>query len=209
MRNYLAALGALAALVLAAPAAAQGQGDTDPELGSHVTAGRIGIKLNKPISRERLDKALAGIFADVDADRNGLFTLDEFNAAIAARKAEMIAERFRLIDTNRNGSIGMDEFAAWQATQGSVVLRDPHLPPPPLAAAPPDVLYIDVGSKQRDQAIEGLIVPLSAKVVVEGNTDYDAGLSLAEFVAYEGARFDKADANGDGWLDYIEYDELD
>jgi len=48
------------------------------------------------------------------------------------------------------------------------------------------------------RAIARLVEPLGSTVITAANTDYDAGTSLAELIAYEGKRFEAADTNHDG-----------
>jgi hypothetical protein len=45
-------------------------------------------------------------------------------------------------------------------------------------------------------------------VIAKANLNYDTGVSLEELLAYEGARFDKADANHDTYLVREELDGL-
>jgi hypothetical protein len=45
-----------------------------------------------------------------------------------------------------------------------------------------------------------LIEPLNATMLAAANTNYDAGASLAEILAYQGKRFEAADRNTDGWV---------
>jgi hypothetical protein len=55
----------------------------------------------------------------------------------------------------------------------------------------------DVGE---DRALARLIEPLSGTVIARANTNYDAGVSLEELLAYEGKLFDTADTDHDGYL---------
>ena len=45
-----------------------------------------------------------------------------------------------------------------------------------------------------------LVLPLNATMLVSANADHDGGASLAEVAAFEGKRFEAADANSDGWV---------
>ena len=50
------------------------------------------------------------------------------------------------------------------------------------------------------QVLARLVAPLNATLLAAANANYDAGASLAEVLAYEGKRFEAADANTDGWV---------
>lgn len=199
MRRNLAVL--TIALALLAPVAVQAQGVEYGGDPSRIERGRSGPKRAEPIARKKFDQAVEKIFRAGDTDRDGTITLAEFNAAIEARKAAVIAQRFAAIDADRNRQISPEEFAAWQHSLGSVVLADGG----GSAAAQgggivAEQLPLDLGSGREAEVFEDIIAPLSATLIVEANSNYDGGTSLEELLAYQGARFEKADANKDGWL---------
>jgi len=67
---------------------------------------------------------------------------------------------------------------------------------------------VDMGGDRDGMMLSGLIEPLSATVIAAANTNYDAGVSLEELLAYERQRFDAADKDGDGALSMEELDAL-
>jgi Ca2+-binding EF-hand superfamily protein len=153
----------------------------------------------KPISRERLDKLVEAMFQSADVDRDGIVTVDELRAVLAAKRDATIRARFEKIDTNHNKLIEPQEFIAWQTGLGSAATSEreslgadggpiPESLPPPLTG------------KQDDMIVRRLIEPLSATVIVSANTNYDKGASLPELLAYERQKFDAADTNKDGFL---------
>lgn len=151
----------------------------------------------KPLKREKFDKAVTGLFQLGDTDRDGYVTLAELRAVQAARREEVITERFKRIDSDANGSISAAEFSTWQQQLGSAALAED------LAARRdveiiPDVIRPKLGDDASDMLIDRLIDPLSATMLAKANTNYDSGVTLAEMLAFEGARFDAADENGDG-----------
>jgi len=139
------------------------------------------------------------MFASGDSDRNGLLTLAELRAAIEARKDAAIRSRFAGVDADRNQAVSFAEFNQWQRSLGSVVLSEEGA-----AAASNTVVSEDI----RPEPVRGrgglvlarLVAPLNATMLVAANADHDGGASLAEVAAYEGKRFEAADANSDGWV---------
>ncbi|WP_054530263.1 EF-hand domain-containing protein [Erythrobacter sp. SG61-1L] len=159
-----------------------------------------GAPPSTPIARKKFDQAVEKIFRAADTDRDGTITLAEFNAAIEARKAAMIARRFAEVDTDRNRQISPEEFAAWQRTLGSAVLAEDGMTSGEQIALVAEQLPVELGKDREDEVLEDVIAPITATLIVEANTNYDGGVSLEELLAFEGARFDKADLNKDGWL---------
>ncbi|PNU06519.1 EF-hand domain-containing protein [Novosphingobium guangzhouense] len=150
----------------------------------------------KPIKRARFDKIVTDMFRDADTNHDGTVTLDELHALVEARRAAIIKERFITIDTDRNGSISMAEFTAWQGKMGSAASSEDAATGErngPIAEA----VMPDAGD---DRQLAALIEPLSGTVIARANTNYDAGISLEELLAYEGKLFDAADTDHDGYL---------
>ena len=198
MRKMLAAVGT--ALILLAPLSALAQdidpGGGDDDLGTHIKPS--GPRPPQPIERKKYDEAVAKLFKMGDTNGDGTITLAELNAVIEARKTTAIGARFAQIDTNRDKSISFDEFVQWQRSLGSAVLSDAATGEG-MAIVPEDI-RLEPGRSDNDQLIARLIEPLNATMLVAANTNYDAGVSLAELIAYEGKRFAAADTNHDGWL---------
>lgn len=200
MRKLLAGIGS--ALVLLAPLHAIAQttgteGDTDPDLGSHIQPA--GPKPPEPLSRKKFDDGIAKLFKMADTNGDGTITLAELNAVIDARKQVVIGARFAQIDSNHDKSISFDEFSQWQRSLGSAVLSDSAATGNDLAIVPEDI-RLDPGRTVIDELLSRMIAPLNATMLVAANTDYDAGVTLAELNAYESKRWDAADTNHDGWL---------
>ncbi len=55
-----------------------------------------------------------------------------------------------------------------------------------------------------DRIVQRLIGPLDAVAIAGANSNYDAGASLAELLAFERAKFDAADKDHDGALNGAE-----
>ena len=196
MRKLIVGIATLLAL---APLQAIAQ-DIDPgggdDIGSHIQPGAPPGP--KPIERKKFDEAVGKLFAQADTNADGTITLAEFNALIDARKTAAIGARFAAMDANHDKSISFDEFVQWQRSLGSAVLSD-SATGGDLAIVPEDIRY-QPGRSDNEQLLVRLIEPLNATMLVAANTDYAAGVSLAELVAYEGKRFDAGDTNHDGFL---------
>lgn len=152
----------------------------------------------KPVKRHTYDKIVATMFEAGDADRNGIVTLDELRAVIAARREAVILERFAALDGDGDKMISQAEFVAWQTSMGSAA-SDERAAMGARGAIIADALAPEV-KDDNAFALLDLIEPLSGTVIAAANTNYDAGLSLEELLAYEGKRFEAADKNGDGAL---------
>lgn len=156
----------------------------------------------KPISREQFDKAVSDVFAQGDTNHDGMITLQELDALFQARRDAIIHDRFKQIDADGSGSISEAEFFTWQNKMGS-------------AAMSGDDATGDRGQMVAEEirprlkgdvmALRWIIEPLNATLIANANTNYDAGLSLQELLAYEGKRFEAVDTNHDG---FIEVEEL-
>jgi hypothetical protein len=160
----------------------------------------------KPISLKTFDGAVTGMFRAADANHDGMVTLAEFNQVVTARRDTVIRARFKAIDTNHNGQIDEAEFIAWQRAMGSTALSDNAATQ--YAEIIPDSIGPDLGDGERNEALSIAIEPLNAVVIAKANINYDAGMSLDELLAYEHARFDKADTDKDGMLSREEIDAM-
>lgn len=153
----------------------------------------------KPISRAHYDKVVTAMFREADSDRNGIVTLDEFHAYIDVRRDAAIKARFAKVDANGDGNISMAEFTAWQKQMGSAATSE-HAAFGDRGDQIADTIGPDVGKDDDDRMLADLIEPISGTVIAKANTNYDAGVSLEELLAYEGAKFDAADTDKDGYL---------
>jgi len=188
---------AFCTLILAAPANAQLGGGGGPPGGGPPGDGppRGGpprMKEIKPVTRARFDKIVTGMFRDADQNRDGFVTTAEIGAIASARRDVLIGKRFERIDANGDHAISRDEFFAWQHGLGSLAQSEDaqaigH------GGLVPETIEPDYGNEMEARLLLGLIEPLSAGLVAKANLDYDAGLSLAELLAYEGKRFEEAD----------------
>jgi len=205
MRKVWAGLAVLAC-VLPAVAGAQQQEPGDDSHGAgysdtfddNLRPDRPRVRRQEPIERRDFDEVVEKMFEVADTGRDGIVTLAEFQGMIAARKEQAISERFAEIDADHNRAVSLDEFARWQRGFGSSVL-DPDLAG---GAAQVQVAEVVMASPRgrNGRALSRLVEPLGSTVITAANTDYDAGTSLAELIAYEGKRFEAADTNHDGRL---------
>jgi len=203
---------ALAALLLASQALAQGMppggggqqqggGRGGPPGGGRggPPGGEQRPREIKPVKRSQLDEAATEMYRSADSNRDGLATLEEVRAIFQARRDAIIRERFTRIDSDGSGAIDEAEFVAWQAQMGSAAsVEGDGLPgrDGPVEEA----LRPDLGDDMEDRMLARLIEPLSATTLVAANTNYDGGISLEEWLAYQRKRFDGADADADGKL---------
>ena len=153
----------------------------------------------KPIKRAQFDKVVTAMFREADVNRDGMVMIAELRGLFDARRETLIRARFAKIDSNHNGALSYEEFVAWQRQMGSVASSEVAGTGDrggPIA----EVLLPDVGDDPGSMSLAALIEPLSVGLITNANSNYDAGLSLEELLAYQGKRFDAADANHDGWL---------
>lgn len=153
----------------------------------------------KPISRAHYDKVVTAMFREADTDRNGIVTLDEFHAYIDARRDAAIKARFAKVDANGDGNISMAEFSAWQKQMGSAA-SDERSAFGDSGDQIADAITPRFGKDDDDRMLATVIEPITGTVIAKANTNYDAGVSLEELLAYEGAKFDAADTDKDGYL---------
>lgn len=202
MRAIVAAVGGVLALLVSPVAWAQ---DGQPGLGEprdgfeHLTDGAPRADIGEALERGKFDDAVGRMFAAADTDRDGSATLTELRGVIAARKDTAIRERFAAIDTNRDRALSYAEFSQWQAGLGSLALSDERAAAAATEMVAEDIRPARVRGRGGD-IVADLVEPLGATVLVAANADHDAGTSLAELLAYEGKRFEAADANRDGWV---------
>lgn len=156
-------------------------------------------RMPKPISRAHYDKIVTALFRDADSNRDGLVTLDEFHALVNARREAAIKARFAKVDANGDGTISAAEFTAWQQQMGSMASDDRGALGDRVGQIP-EVVVPDFGKDEDDRMLADLIEPISGTLIAKANTNYDAGVSMEELLAYEGARFEAADTDKDGYL---------
>ncbi|MCB2066770.1 MAG: EF-hand domain-containing protein [Erythrobacter sp.] len=197
---------ALAALLVALPAHAQiGSPGGDRPSGGRQGAGPDGSpgggrpqrpREVRPLEREDFDAAVTQMFTLADTDRNGTVTLDELRGVFELRRQSVIRERFARIDSDHSGQIDAAEFVAWQDALGSAAASEQAMA---MERGPVrEAIEPELRDDPRGGMLAGLIAPLDAMVLTNANSNYDGGLSLAELLAFEGRRFDSADADHDG-----------
>lgn len=169
--------------------------------GQGMRGGQRGpMRAFDPIKRERLDKTVEALFREADANRDGTLTAEEVRSVIEAKRDSVIRARFDRVDANHDHRIDADEFLAWQRKMGDAALNE--IQPQTDDGSPlPDA--IDVPGKDdklADRVIRRLVGPLDAVTLANANTNYDQGVTLDELLAYERAKFDKADTDHDGAL---------
>lgn len=162
-------------------------------------AGPPRARMMKPIKRDKLDEPVTEMFRAADADKDGTVTIAELKSVLAAQRQEVILERFRAIDSNHDKLIDQHEFVAWQQQMGSLALSGDAVNNE-AGGIVPDSLPPHLGKSDTDEALRLIIEPLNSVVLVNANTNYDQGVSLAELLAYERQRFDAADTDKDGEL---------
>lgn len=202
MRNYLQIS---VMLLLATPVVAQGL-PQEREVSGNASADPLhSFPKFETLDRKELEAAVTAMFEDGDRDKDGELTLAEAEARTRDGREAEVARRFARIDSDDDGTIARDEFAAWE-------LQAHRAPPPPFAVpakssdapgeptvahgrgAGGDVIY----RRTPDQ-------PLGAATVVAADANRDGALTLAELLAYQGARFDAADRDGDGRISPEEF----
>lgn len=193
---------AVLALLLAVPASAQ-PGGGGPPAGGPPSGGPPRMKEIKPVPHARFDKIVTAMFREADQNRDGIVTLDEVRAIASARRDTLIAARFDRIDTNRDRAISRDEFFAWQRGMGSVAQSD-EAQAIGRDGLVPETIEPDYADEMEARLLLGIIEPLSAGLVAKANLDYDAGLSLAELLDWQGKRFAEADRDGNGAISMAE-----
>jgi len=75
----------------------------------------------KQLSRTDLAKRLDAQFSAVDANRDGVITKAEFEAAQLRGLQQRIASQFKQLDTNHDGQLSLQEFAAIAQAQMQIL----------------------------------------------------------------------------------------
>ena len=220
MRNHskLTAIGAITAMLLASPAAAQtggGMGGGGGVGGGHAHGAPTEEEPSDSqphaprspdqvfISLEKFDRAVTEMFKAADINHDGMVTLAELQSVTEARRDAIIRDRFRDIDTNHDGRIDLAEFTAWQGDMGAVASSQ-CAGYAGQAELVPESFGPQLGDGPKDRALSVAIEPLSATMLTRANAHYHAGATLEDVLAYENARFNAADTNRDGFLDWQE-----
>lgn len=157
----------------------------------------------KPAKRSEYDKLVKQMFEAADADRDGTITIAELHSVVEQQRTARIEHRFKTVDKDGNGLISRPEFVAWQQDMGSAAGQEFTAigdRDGPIANA-----IKPVGGKDQDnRMLARLIEPLTGTAIARANSNFDAGVTLDELLAYEGLRFEAADKDHDGMLSIVE-----
>lgn len=205
MKGVVAAGGAALALLAPLPAWSQSAPPRESKMGEpvegmdHVTAGEGRREPGEAIRRDKFDEAVEKMFASADTDRSGTVALAELRAVIEARRDAAIRARFASVDANRDQSVSFAEFNQWQRGLGSAALSDQAAAAASQAAVSDDIAAAPM-SGPGGRVLARLVAPLNATMLLTADADHDGTASLPEIAAFEGRRFETADANKDGWV---------
>jgi hypothetical protein len=146
-----------------------------------------------PITRAEVKAKIDARFAEADANRDGVVTKAEWDAARAAKKAERKDAAFDRIDANRDGQISKDE---WDAPRPGGMAEAG--PPPEGAGSPPpgDADSGKHGGGHRGHGGPGMM--MGGDMFDRMDANHDGKVTLAEAEAKPLEMFDKADTNHDG-----------
>lgn len=174
----IALIGAAAAALIATPTVAQ--------------QVRGGFERGQEVSRADVEARVRGLFARVDANRDGFVTRAEaeaFRGATRAQRQERRDDRrqarFAQLDTNQDGSISREEFFA----KGDRADRGERRG-----------MRAERRAERLDRRAQrgGFAARLGGRLFERLDTDRDGRVSLAEATSSRLAAFDRADANRDG-----------
>ncbi|WP_313958532.1 EF-hand domain-containing protein [Novosphingobium sp. 9] len=161
----------------------------------------------KPMKRKDYDKIVEQMFDEADANHDGTVTVAELHGVVEAKREALIRARFTAVDANHDGTISADEFMVWQKQMGSAA-SDEDSAFGDRNGPIPDAIMPHTKDEGDRMALR-LIEPLTGTVIAKANTNYDAGVSLAELIAYEGKAFEAADKDHDGELSMDELRPMD
>jgi len=196
MKNILLAMLALASSV---PAVGQPRGGHDggPPGGERSRGGPPRMQPIEPVEHARFERIVTAMFRDADQNHDGIVTIEEVRAITRTRRDVLIGKRFERIDANGDRAISREEFFSWQRSIGSVAQSD-EAQAIGRGGIVAETIEPEYKHEMEARLLLGLIEPLGGSLVAAANTNYDAGLSLEELLAYEGKRFDAADRNRNG-----------
>jgi Ca2+-binding EF-hand superfamily protein len=137
-----------------------------------------------PIKRADVSAMVKEHFDKVDANHDGMLTMDEVKAEHEAKMVERRTHMFEMIDTNHDGSISRDEFNTAHPMQGG--MHD----------GPGEEMSHDMASMGHGGG--GHMGHMGAMFFARADTNKDGKLTLAEANSAALTFFDKVDTNKDG-----------
>ena len=85
--------------------------------GTMLLAPSWGLAFDPPNPAE-IDAERAALFAEVDADRNGALSLDEFKTFESLFRDRMAERHFKDVDANGDEAVSLDELQAFGPPRG-------------------------------------------------------------------------------------------
>lgn len=90
-----------------------------PAVAAQMADGpRPHMMMKADMTRAQVETMVKDKFAMADANKDGSITMEEVNAARAARRAQKVEAHFKAMDTNNDGSISRAEFDAAHERMG-------------------------------------------------------------------------------------------
>ena len=162
---------------------------------------------NQPMTRAAVQAMIQTHFTQADVNGDGFVTKAEFDARVAAHKAqrdakraEHQADRFAALDTNKDGAINKAEFEAGHAArvEKRVIVRTDKRG----AGAEGDakMKIMRRGGPGMHPGGAMMRMRMGENWFANADADKDGRVSLAEASAKPLAMFDRADANKDGTI---------
>lgn len=178
----------VSAMILAAAAGAQPAPAAVPAAPTRQGLGRAFISpMGEPfVGRTQGEDGLVVWFAQADANHDGMLTADEMAAD---------GDRFfKTLDLNHDGEIDPDEITNYEA----YVVPDLRIDPIFTAADLPGGEHVQHVDDETNAGRMGLLkIP---EPVASADTNFDRGVSTAEFEAAAKQRFQLLDSNNSGGL---------
>jgi Ca2+-binding EF-hand superfamily protein len=172
------------------------------------------ISINQPMTRAAVQAMIQTHFAQADVNGDGFVTKTEFDARIAAHKAqreakrdERQADRFAALDTNKDGSISKAEFEAGHDAriEKRVIVRKDGKGGVDIDGdidgdAKVKVMRRGGPGMGAGPGVMMMRMRMGENWFANADADKDGRVSLAEASAKPLAMFDRADTNKDGTI---------
>lgn len=193
-KTLLIASGALAVLAV-------------PAIATHHQEGAQDMKamMASDMTRAQMEAMVKQRFAEVDANKDGVVTMDEVKARTEARRMARMDAHFKAMDGNSDDSISRDEFfAGHKAGAGAMAMHDDDDDDADDADSPQPM-----GGHGHGHGMKGAGMKMADRLFDTADTNNDGKITLAEATKNALARFDKMDSNKNGTvtagerMDYI------